>query len=274
MKVVISEKKEETEMADKIRIPIFDGKEYECWKQRIMMILKLNKCQDVVTRERTEKEDEWDAKDLKAINVIYSGISNDQLQFIKDKETAYEIVKKFDELYLTESTALQICIRNKLEKLRLKDFEESSVFFTEFEKLVNELKSAGANVIQKEKLSYMIKMLPSSLNYVGDLIDVLKELDQTVEYVKKKIKMVEIKEKEEGRKNSASAFKMERKHDKTCFKCGKYGHFKAQCTSTRSNGNSWKPRNGALQQGDGRPTTTTLAATWRPRSWSRLESII
>ncbi|KAK9744128.1 hypothetical protein QE152_g8049 [Popillia japonica] len=78
---------------------------------------------DVVTRERTEteKEDEWDAKDLKAINVIYSGISNDQLQFIKDKETAYEIVKKFDELYLNESTALQICIRNKLEKLMLKD---------------------------------------------------------------------------------------------------------------------------------------------------------
>ncbi|KAK9738989.1 hypothetical protein QE152_g9380 [Popillia japonica] len=102
MKVVISEKKEETEMADKIRIPIFDGKEYECWKQRIMMI----------------------------------------------------------------------------------DFDESSVFFTEFEKLVNELKSAGANVSEKEKLSYMIKMLPSSLNYVGDLIDVLKESDQTVEYVK------------------------------------------------------------------------------------------
>ncbi|KAK9717684.1 hypothetical protein QE152_g23597 [Popillia japonica] len=65
-------------MADEIKIPIFDCKEYECWKKRIMMILKLKKCQEVVTSERTEteKEDEWDAKDLKAID---SGCSSDHI---------------------------------------------------------------------------------------------------------------------------------------------------------------------------------------------------
>lgn len=202
-------------MADEIRIPVFDGKDYECWKKRITMILKMKKCVQVVTRKKTstESEDEWEEKDLKAINVIYSGISNDQLQFIKEKETAYEILEKFDEMYLKESTALQICVRNKLERLRLQDFENTATFFTEFEKLINELKSAGAIVSEKEKLSYMIKMLPSSLSYVGDLVDVLKEGDQTVEYVKSKIKIIELKEKEESGKSSVSVFKTERKKD-------------------------------------------------------------
>ena len=45
--------------------------------------------------------------------------------------------------------------RNKLENLKLKDFNSSADFFNEFEKSVNELKEAGANVTEKEKMNYM-----------------------------------------------------------------------------------------------------------------------
>ena len=247
---------EENKMADDLRIPVFDGKEYECWKKRIVMILKFKKCDIVITREKleTDKEDEWFTMNLKAMNYIYSGISNDQLQFVKDKETARGIIQQFDDMYLKKSTALQICVRNKLENLRLKDFEDSRAFFTDFEKLINDLKSAGADVSEQEKLSYMIKMLSSSLSYIGDLIDVLPKSEQTVEYVKSKIKMVELKEKEEGTKNNSSAFKSERKKD-TCYKCGKYGHFIAECKDKGLNGNSWMRWRAATK----RLETTTAA---------------
>ena len=65
-------------------------------------------------------------------------------------------MKKFVEMYMKESTALQLCIRRRLDMMRLKDFEESSSFFAEFEKTINELKSAGANVSEREKLDYML----------------------------------------------------------------------------------------------------------------------
>ena len=86
-------------------------------------------------------------------------------------------MEKFVEMYMKESTALQLCIRRRLDMMRLKDFEESSSFFTEFEKTINELKSAGANVSEREKLDYMLKTLPESLIYIDDLIDSLKESD-------------------------------------------------------------------------------------------------
>lgn len=237
-------------MADDLKIPVFDGKEYECWKKRILMLLKFKTCENPATREMatTDDETQWSKMNLKAMNYIYSGITNDQLQFVKDEDTAFKIMKKFDEMYLKESTALQICVRNKLEKVKLKDFEDSSVFFTEFEKLINDLKSAGANVTEQEKLNYMLKMLPTSLSYIGDLIDVLPKPEQTVEYLKSKIKMFELKEKEEGNKNSASVFKSERKKESACFKCGKVGHFKAQCVSVKQSEGAWKPRGGRQQQ--------------------------
>jgi len=92
-------------------------------------------------------------KNLRVINYIYCSISNDQLEFVGEEVTAYGIMKKLDSMYMRESTAIQVCVRNKLEKLRLNYYEESSTFFTEFKKLTNELKCAGATVTQREKLN-------------------------------------------------------------------------------------------------------------------------
>lgn len=61
-------------------------------------------------------KDEWSEKYLKAINVIYGVISNEQLLFIKDKERAYKRFIKLDEKYLKESNCTQIRVRNKLER--------------------------------------------------------------------------------------------------------------------------------------------------------------
>ena len=181
----IEDKEDEMAGKSEVVIPVFDGVEYGSWKKRISLYLRMKKCEVVITRRKSssDKED-WDESDLKAMNYIYSSITNRQLEFIKDEETAYDIIKKFDEMYLKQFTALQIVCRNKLEKLKLKDFSDSATFFSEFEKSVNELKAAGANVSEKEKLNYMLRTLPDSYSYIGDLIDALKEEDQTVDYVK------------------------------------------------------------------------------------------
>ena len=79
-----------------------------------------------------------------------------------EEETAYKIMKKLDSMYLKESTALQIVCRNRLEKMKLRNYSNSESFFSEFEKTVNELKSAGAKMSEKEKLNYMLNALPES----------------------------------------------------------------------------------------------------------------
>ena len=147
----IKEVKMQEAKSNEIRLPIFDGQDYNIWKKRILMYLKMKKCDIVVTRAKTEGDKvDWDEKDVQAINYIYSAISNKQMELISDKETAFDIMKKFDSTYLKESTALQILCRNKLQYLKLKDFNNSTGFFNEFEKSVNGLKEAGANVTEKE----------------------------------------------------------------------------------------------------------------------------
>ena len=70
-----------------------------------------------------------------------------------EEDTAYKIIKKLDDMYLKESTTLQIVCRNKLEKLRLENYSDTAIFFSDLEKSVNELKSTGAKISEKEKLN-------------------------------------------------------------------------------------------------------------------------
>ena len=171
-------KSRQVEVAGKceILIPVFDGQDYCKWNKRIVLYLRFKKCNDVIEKQKqaTDKED-WEERDLKAMNYFYNALTNKKLEFVANETTAYDIMKKLDSMYLKESTALQIVCRNKLDRIRLEKYSESETFFNEFEKLFNELKSAGANVGEKEKLDYMINALPESYSHIGDLIDTLKE---------------------------------------------------------------------------------------------------
>jgi len=208
-------KTETKNMGKDMKIQIFDGKRYNVWMKRILMYLKWRKCDEAAIREKlpTESETAWQEKNLKAINYIYGSISDDQIEFVDEEKTAYDVMKKLDSMYLEESTAIQISVRNKLERLRLNDYEESSTFFIEFEKSINELKNAGAIVSQREKVNYMLRTLSDSLNYVGDLIDSLKEADRTCEFLKNKIIMWEARNKEKNclTYTNKNALKSERK---------------------------------------------------------------
>ena len=112
--------------------------------------------------------------------------------------------------------------------MKLKDFSNLMEFFNEFEKSVNELKEAGANVTEKEKMNYILRTLPDSMSHIGDLIDVLKEEEQNVQYVKNKIKMAELKKMSESVNTKSNAFTFEKnkyqENKRTCYVCGCEGH--------------------------------------------------
>ena len=232
---------------NEITIPVFDGENYPMWKKRITVYLKFKNCEEVITREKiVNDKPDWDENNLRAINYIYSAISDKQLEFVCEENTAYGIMKKFDEMYSKESTALQIIYRNKLERIKLKDYSDSAAFFSEFEKSVNELKGAGAKVSEKEKLNYMLNTLPENYSYIGDLIDAMKEEDQTVEYVKNKIQMSEMKSnKEENAVKKSNVFAAEfkkKRQDQVCYNCGKAGHTKKECYhgGQAAHGEQWR----------------------------------
>ena len=141
-------------------------------------------------------------------------------------------------MYLKESTGLQIFCKNNLEKIRLEKYSNTATFYSEFEISVNELKSAGAKISEKEKLNYMLITLPSQYSYIGDLIDTLKEEDQKASYVKNKIQIVEMKNNSEYSEQRSNVFAAKNDQKGSCFKCGRNGHFARECQNGGQSGQS------------------------------------
>ena len=120
--------------------------------------------------------------------------------------------------------------------MKLDNYSDSATFLSEFEKAVNELKSAGAQINEKEKLNYMLNTLPNSYSYIGDLIDALKPEDQTVAYVKNKIEIAEKKQQDEHGERKTNAFAAKKEG---CYTCGGM-HFARDCTKNKGEYSAWR----------------------------------
>ena len=102
--------------------------------------------------------------------------------------------------------------RRRLEEISLDKYSDSASFFSDIEKLINEIKSASAQMSEGEKLYYMLNTLLEGYFYIADIINALKEENLTVGYVKNKIEIAERKDKSNRRevKTNASAAKRRR----------------------------------------------------------------
>ena len=212
-----------------VMIPIFDGASYPSWKIRLMTLLEYKECKEQAVRKIAAGDNatEWNKKDLKARTIFISTISDRQLEYVGECTTAFDMITKFDKMYSTQSTALQIICRGKIEEVKLSNYSEVEAFFADFEKAINDFKTAGGRIDEAEKLRYLLRALPPSYSYIGDFIDVIPEDQRTVDYVKSKIKEKNLNKTENERKDNVSTFTTKTKVK--CSNCGKPGHHAREC---------------------------------------------
>lgn len=112
---------------DDIKYQIFDGSDDQMWKFRLLNNLEYKECKEQAIRERRNEDTvavaDWNKLALKAKTIIISSVSNNQLEYLTECETALKMLTKLDNIYSTQSTALQIVCRNKLDDVKLKNYD-------------------------------------------------------------------------------------------------------------------------------------------------------
>ncbi|GBP12150.1 Copia protein [Eumeta japonica] len=176
-----------------IIIPIFDGANYSSWKLKLVTLLEYKECNEpaigMMPDNYENTETLWKKKDLKA-RTITSTISDKQLKYISECKIAYGMIKKFEKKY-----------KGKIEETKLHNYRTVEDFFVDFEKTINEFKTAGGKIDEPEKLRYLFRALPPSYSFIGDFFDVIPDKQGTVDYVRSKIKEKNMTTSESEKKN-------------------------------------------------------------------------
>ncbi|KAK7582221.1 hypothetical protein V9T40_013666 [Parthenolecanium corni] len=236
--------------SDNVPIPKFDGStKYDTWRYQFMLLLEYKNCKSVIdseTRPNAIKEEEWKRMDVKAKFFISLAVNPDE---IIDCESAYAMIKKLDSLYKTKSESRIILIERRLDALKFKEGEDVTEFFTKFERIVNELSSAGVTIDPKKKLHYLLLALPKTCHHLIDTVDLVPEKDRNINYIREKLLTREAAAKKgtdsnvgkSDGSNEASSFKVSVNKDVICYKCQKPGHISRHCNQ-RSNDGTYRGR--------------------------------
>lgn len=227
-----------------IPIPNFkSGSEpYDTWRYKFMLLLEMKGCKEAIECEDKPNSittvSEWNKLQTKAKLLFASAVD---VEIIMECETAKQMMDKLDSLYMKRSELRQALIERKLSRLRFNENENPEKFFEIFERLIKDLKNAGATVDRKRKLTLLIITLPESLDHLTETIDLLPEENRTVDYIREKIlirraKKDDIPNSPDGIDNStemkhdAHVFKTTVKSDgKICFSCNEKGHIAQYC---------------------------------------------
>lgn len=248
-----------------VKIKPLNGKNYLNWKCRVVNLLKGKELSDVIEKQYdfnsmiySEKFlNKIKKKDNKVKSIIVQLVDDTQLQYIRDKQTAYEMWDILEKLHEKKGRPGQYVMRKKMLTIKLEEGGNLEQFLINFDSAVAELRGAGGGIDENDLVWTLLMNLPKSYSTFISLCERLPDEDFNLEVIK-----IALRSEEEKRKamssvspgesametlESPAAFNVE--NQKKCYRCGKEGHLYKQCPQnrpvnrpTRGRGNSYPYR--------------------------------
>lgn len=186
---------------EKYGIEQFDGRKYDHWKFRMEIILDQNDVKEYIEQRQNLENVEAAKKDKKCKSILIQCISNSQLEYVKDKNTAFDMWEGLKHVFQRKGIASQLYLRKKLLAMRYVENEPLKNHFIKFEETVRELKSVGAKVEELDIISHLLLTLPKSYDSIVTALETLEMDKLSLEFVKTKPLDQKI-----NRKNGTSKF--------------------------------------------------------------------
>uniref|UniRef100_A0A8D9F0R1 Copia protein n=1 Tax=Cacopsylla melanoneura TaxID=428564 RepID=A0A8D9F0R1_9HEMI len=225
-------------MDEKYKIPLFIGEDYDSWKFRMKIMLDENGLlkfieKDLVNMPKKDREANTQL-DKRAKSLIVQKVGDSHLEYVKEKETAFQMWMSLANTFERKGIKSQLYLRKVL--LQMKFDEKNSKLqdhFLKLDKVVRDLRNAGATMEEKDIICHLLLTLPSTYDSIISALETCEEERLTLSFVKSKLFDEELKRNESkicvsepgsSSNSSTSAFTSFK-----CYNCGKPGHKMSNC---------------------------------------------
>lgn len=227
---------------EKIKIPIFNGKNFADYKFRMKLIFEEKEllfCIENNTNDVIRNRDGTDSASLvtamkkrerECKSLLVQSLHDNMLEYVREKETAFEMFEALRNKFERKGILSQTFCRKKILNQKFLGDGKLDDFFLRFDALIRELKDSGGNVSENETVSYLLLSLPESYDSILTALETVDEEKLTLSFVKEKLLNFELKMSETNSTFSQRDAAFQSKGN--LYKCGfckKKGHKWADC---------------------------------------------
>lgn len=207
---------------------------FKNWKFRVLSLLDEKEVRWVVDGTEQwitatgEKLQKGKLADTKARNVIINCVTDRHIEYVKDSQTAADMLAALSNIFERKSTITKLLVRKQL--LTLKCTTTLQEHFHRFDNLIRDLEGMGSTLDQDDKVCHLLLTLPERYENVITVLETM-DADITLDFVKSRLLDAELKLNHMCAENNSAgetSFFSSRPVRK-CYGCGDTRHLIADC---------------------------------------------
>lgn len=235
-----------------LRIKPFDGSGFNNWSFRVRAYLQQLEVLHCVETEAEEeafwnildseteevkaakkiKRDARVKQDNKCRSMLIQTIADSHLEYVKDKNSPKKIWDALHNIFERKSITSRFLLKKQLLMMKYNESEPLQDHFLRFDRLVREMKGAGARMEEEDVICHLMITMPESYDAVTTAMEAVSDR-LTMDLVRRNYLDVEAKRRgqrvETDSNEAAFSGKSSKQGKLKCFNCGGVGHKKFQC---------------------------------------------
>lgn len=240
------------EMADdeKFSFKQFEGREFDNWYFRLKITLEEKGVEQWLENDATvalaapsANVDKINKEDRICKTHITRRVADSHLEYLKDRPTAFAMIKSLKTIFERASVATEIGVRKRMLTMRCSESDNLTSHFLAFDKLIRELKACGAETNDRMLVVSLMITLPKRYDMVVTALETIEPSKLTMELVRSRLLDEESKTSSGQSNTSSNSVAMYGGGAKQlkCYFCKKPGHRKDACpklSQRKNNGSS------------------------------------
>jgi hypothetical protein len=247
----------------KYEIEKFNGKnDFSYWRMQMKNLLISQKLHKALAEEKpaSMKDEDWEELVLEARAAIILCLERDVAFLVNEEATAAGVWSKLEKNFMTKTLTNRIYLKSKLYTCKMEEGTPIRDYVNKFDRIISDLKDIGVKIDDEDQtlmlllsLTKKYENLVQTLMLVGEtltmdetrtslLADDLRKVATSVmsgnggesnEHAQG-LFASRGRNNERGKgRGGKSRSKSRAPAERTCFKCGELGHFKANCPNKR-----------------------------------------